>query len=67
MAAATHAVFAGDAAAVLAASGLDGGAVADTVHDGVRAGAPFAVLDSGVLFAQAIRALHDETPLPRDD
>lgn len=63
MAAATHAVFAGDAAGTLARAGLDAGAVADTVHDGVRAGPLFTVLDSGALFARAIRALHDQVPL----
>jgi ribose-phosphate pyrophosphokinase len=65
MAAATHAVFAGDAAMALARAGLDAGAVADTVHDGSRAGELFTVLDSGVLFARAIRALHDDVPLSR--
>jgi ribose-phosphate pyrophosphokinase len=64
MAAATHAIFAGDAAGTLARAGLDAGAVADTVHDGARAGPLFTVLDSGVLFARAIRALHDQVPLP---
>jgi ribose-phosphate pyrophosphokinase len=64
LAAATHAVFAGPAADVLAEAGLDGGAVADTVQDGTRAGGQFAVLDSGVLFARAIRALHDGVPMP---
>ncbi|GGY00245.1 ribose-phosphate diphosphokinase [Massilia dura] len=62
MAAATHAIFAGDAAGTLARAGLYGGAVADTVHDGSRAGALFAVLDSSVLFAQAIRCLHAGVP-----
>lgn len=65
MAAATHAVFAGDAAGTLAHAGLDAGAVADTVADGSRAGGLFTVLDSGVLFARAIRALHDDVPLGR--
>ena len=60
MAAATHAVFAGDAAGTLARAGLDAGVVADTVQDGERAGRLFTVLDSGALFARAIRALHDE-------
>jgi ribose-phosphate pyrophosphokinase len=60
LAAATHAIFAGDATAVLEAAGIDGGAVADTVHDGVRAGPPFTVLDSSALFAAAIRSLQGE-------
>ncbi|TWI67717.1 ribose-phosphate pyrophosphokinase [Pseudoduganella lurida] len=60
LAAATHAIFAGDAAAVLARAGIDGGAVADTVQDGARAGPLFTVLDSAVLFAAAIRSLEDE-------
>lgn len=62
MAAATHAIFAGDAAGTLARAGLDAGAVADTVYDGRRAGALFTVLDSSVLFAQAIRCLHAQVP-----
>jgi ribose-phosphate pyrophosphokinase len=62
MAAATHAIFAGDAAGTLARAGLDDGAVADTVHDGSRAGELFTVLDSSALFAQAIRCLHAGVP-----
>ncbi|HEX8603399.1 MAG TPA: ribose-phosphate diphosphokinase [Pseudoduganella sp.] len=62
MAAATHAIFAGDAAGKLARAGLEAGVVADTVHDGSRAGGQFTVLDSSVLFAQAIRCLHEGVP-----
>ena len=68
LAAATHAVFAGDAAAVLEAAGVDGVIVADTVQEGERARAvaraDVAVLDSAALFAQAIRALHGGATTP---
>ncbi len=66
LAAATHAVFAGDAAAALADAGVDGVIVADTVQEGGRALAigdgKVAVLDTSALFAQAIRALHEGAP-----
>lgn len=66
LAAATHAVFAGEAAAALEQAGVDGVIVADTVQEGERALAVGAgkvtVLDTAALFAQAIRMLHEGTP-----